>query len=368
MLHVQQPCGGSSGPGPRPDAGGDAVGRFTAQNRRVPTSPLRFSVRAWAGSAPTTVELVGGALRPVEDAAPGGTRTVPLLPGTLSAGLADRHVHLGLVDRARLAGSAVVAVDDLGWLPGEAAAWRSRPPAGVAVRIAGPFLAPPLGYPSGRSWAPPGSVREVPDGPEAEAAVAELTALGAALAKVTLHAAFPDFAPGVLEALVEGAHAAGLLVVAHVEGPGRAERALHAGVDALAHVPWTERLPDSAVEAFARRTTWISTLGLHRGPARRRALANARRFVAARGRLRYGTDMGNGTTPVGVNRREILALGRAGLAGEALLAALVLEWRGALPAHAAVWSDRVMPEDAEGMADWFASARPFRTEHLEEPR
>jgi hypothetical protein len=350
------------------DAGADAVPRCRAQNRQVPTSPLRFSVRAWAGTGSTTVEIDGGALRPVDAAAADAVGTVPLLPGTLSAGLADRHVHLGLVDRGRLAGSAVVAVDDLGWLPGEAAAWRTRPPAGVAVRIAGPFLAPPRGYPSGRSWAPAGSVREVPDVAEAETVVAELTALGAGVAKVTLHAAFPDFAPGVLEALVEAAHAAGLRVVAHVEGPGRAERALDAEVDALAHVPWTERLPDRVVEGFAHRTTWISTLGLHRGLARRRALGNARRFVAAGGRLRYGTDMGNGPTPAGVNRREILALGRAGLAGAGLLAALVLESPGALRMDAAVWSGRPMPEDAEGVADWFASARRFRCEDLEEPR
>ena len=334
----------------------------------MPTSPLRFTVRAWAGMRSTTVELAAGVLRPVDVAPSHAGRNGPVLPGTISAGIADRHVHLGLVDRDRLAASTVVAVDDLGWLPGEAAAWRNTPPDGVAVRIAGPFLAPPHGYPSGRSWAPAGSVREEADATAAEAAVAELTALRAVVAKVTLHAGFPDFAPGVLEALVRAAHAAGLLVVAHVEGRGRVERALDARVDALAHVPWTERLPDPLVAELARRTTWISTLDLHRGLAHRRALGNARRFVAAGGRLRYGTDMGNGPTPVGVNRREILALGRAGLAGAGLLAALVLESPGALPVGAAVWSARPMPEDAEGVADWFASARRFRPEDLEEPR
>jgi len=334
----------------------------------VPTSPLRFTVRAWAGIGSTTVELAGGALRAVPAAPSDAERDLPVLPGTLSAGIADRHVHLGLVDRDRLAASAVVAVDDLGWVPGEAAAWRRRPPEGVAVRIAGSFLAPPHGYPSGRSWAPPAAVREVADVADAEAAVGELVGVRAAVAKVTLHAVFPDFAPGVLEALVGAAHVAGLLVVAHVEGAGRSRRALDARVDALAHVPWTERLPDPLVEEFAHHTTWISTLDLHRGLAQRRALANARRFVAAGGRLRYGTDMGNGPTPVGVNRREILALGRAGLAGPALLSALVLESAGPLPVRAAVWSRRPMPEDAEGVADWFASARRFRPEDLEEPR
>ena len=330
----------------------------------MPTPPLRFAVHAWAGTPAATVELADGRL-----GARAPDPAVRLrLPGTLSAGIHDRHVHLGLVDRARLSRSAVVAVDDLGWVPGEAAAWRRRPPADVAVRIAGPFLAPPGGYPSGRSWAPDGAVREVRDERDVGAAIGELVETGAATAKVTLHAAFPDFAPGVLEALVAAARTAGLQVVAHVEGPGRAERALAAGVDALAHVPWTERLPDPLVVAFARRATWISTLGLHTGFARRRALGNARRFVAAGGRLVYGTDMGNGPTPAGVNRGEILELGRAGLDGSALLEALVGGPRDGMPLAAAVWSERPMPEDARSVAAWFASARRFRPEHLEEMR
>ena len=275
----------------------------------MPQSPLRFAVDGFAGSGPSLLELEDGLLRAVAEGRPHRR-----LRGTLSPGVVDAHVHLGLVDRDRLAGSTVVEVHDLGWVPDAAARWAARPPAGVTVRIAGPFLAPPGGYPTGRSWAPPGAVRAVADLPGADAAISELLALGASQAKVTLHAAFPDFPPGVLERLVAAARDAGLPVVAHVEGPGRAERALAAGVDALAHVPWTERLPDPLIRGFAARTTWISTLALHAGVAGRRARHNA----------------------------------------------------APLPVTAAVWSPAPLPPDAPGVAAWFTEARRFTPADLEE--
>ncbi len=42
---------------------------------------------------------------------------VPHLSGAVLPGLVDAHVHLGLVQRADLAGGAVVEVHDLGWIP-----------------------------------------------------------------------------------------------------------------------------------------------------------------------------------------------------------------------------------------------------------
>ncbi len=326
----------------------------------MPSSPLRFAVDGFAGGGPSLVELQDGLLKAGAEGRPHRR-----LRGTLSPGVVDAHVHLGLVDRERLAGSAVVEVHDLGWLPAEAARFAALPPAGVAVLIAGPFLTSPGGYPTGRSWAPQGAVRAVADEPGADAAIGELVALGASRAKVTLHAAFPDFAPGVLERLVAAARRAGLPVVAHVEGPGRAERALAAGVDTLAHVPWTERLPDPLIRAFAARTTWISTLALHTGAAGRAARHNARRFLAAGGRLRYGTDLGNGPIPVGVHPAEVLALGRVGLEGTALIAAMTTD-ATPLPVGAAVWSPAPMPSDAAGVAAWFTGARRFAPADLEE--
>ncbi|RIJ55421.1 hydrolase, partial [Clavibacter lycopersici] len=78
---------------------------------------------------------------------------------SVSDGVVDRHVHLGLVDHAALGGSAVTAVVDLGWDPVEIARIAARPPVGVDVRYAGPFHTALGGYPSDRAWAPAGAVR-----------------------------------------------------------------------------------------------------------------------------------------------------------------------------------------------------------------
>jgi hypothetical protein len=52
----------------------------------------------------------------------------------------------------------------------------------------------------------------------------------------------PSLTDAELVAVCETAHQRGLRVVAHVQGEGTTERALGAGVDELAHTPWTERL------------------------------------------------------------------------------------------------------------------------------
>jgi len=275
----------------------------------------------------------------------------------LMPGIVDRHVHLGLVDAESLRGTSVVEVHDLGWSEAPALRWRRGGVGGVAVRVAGRFLSPVGGYPKGRPWAPDDAVLEIADVLAAEEAVAAV-ADRVDVVKITLHAGFPRFADGVLPALVGGAHAAGLDVVAHVEGPGQAALAFVAGVDVLAHVPWTERLDDELVAGMAARCTWISTLAIHDGAARGIAIDNARRFVETGGRLRYGTDLGNGDGPVGLRRDEVLAIGRTGLSGPALLEVLTGHGGGPIAPGRAVSGEGQVPEDPAGMADWYLAARP----------
>jgi hypothetical protein len=276
-------------------------------------------------------------------------------PEVTLPGVVDRHVHLGLVDRALLAGGPVTEVHDLGWDPREVAAWAADPPSGVRVRYAGPFHTAPGGYPTGRSWAPDAAVRHVATPRAAAEAVADVAAAGGFVVKVALHAGMPLLPDDVLRALVDEAHTGGLRVLVHAEGASQAERAIDAGADALVHVPWTEALPD-AVIARAAHMTWISTFAIHDGPGRptglELALDNARRFVAAGGTLVYGTDMGNGPTPVGVNEREIELLGEVGLTGEALLRAVL-----GPPSALALEAPFPVPETAADLIAWLRASR-----------
>jgi hypothetical protein len=285
----------------------------------------------------------------------GVTERVPDdVPEVTLPGVVDRHVHLGLVDRALLADGPVTEVHDLGWDPREVAAWAADPPSGIRVRYAGPFHTAPGGYPTGRSWAPDAAVRHVATPREAAEAVAEVVAAGGFAVKVALHAGMPLLPDDVLRALVTEVHAAGLALLVHAEGDGQAQRAIDVDADVLVHVPWTEALPD-AVIARAAHMTWISTFAIHDGPGRpiglERALDNARRFVAADGTLVYGTDMGNGPTPVGVNEREIELLGRV-LEGEALRRAVLG------PSSApALRAPLPVPETAADLITWLRASR-----------
>lgn len=277
------------------------------------------------------------------------------VPEVTLPGVVDRHVHLGLVDRALLADGPVTEVHDLGWDPREVAAWAADPPSGIRVRYAGPFHTAPGGYPTGRSWAPDAAVRHVATPREAAVAVADVVAAGGFAVKVALHAGMPPLPDDVLRALVGEAHAAGLRVLVHAEGDGQAQRAIDVGADVLVHVPWTEALSSELI-ARAVHMTWISTFAIHDGPGRpaglELALDNARRFVAAGGALVYGTDMGNGPTPVGVNEREIELLGEVGLTGEALLRAVL-----GSPDLPALTAPLPTPRTASELIAWVRAAR-----------
>ena len=252
-----------------------------------------------------------------------------LLPGFL-----DAHVHLALIDPAALAAGGIGRVLDLGgWLPSDDPT--DGEPEGTAsvpeTRFAGQFLGAPGGYPSRQAWAPAGSACPVASPSEAAIAVARQVAAGASVIKVTLNsAAGPVLAPDTLAAIVVAAHARMLPVAAHAEGPGQAAAAFDAGVDLLAHTPFSEALPDALLGAMAGRMTWISTLDIHGWGEPTAAFSvasdNLARFHGAGGRVLYGTDLGNGPLPVGLNRREIEALLACGLSPDDVLAALTADF------------------------------------------
>jgi imidazolonepropionase-like amidohydrolase len=316
----------------------------------------------WDGRLRTggALELRDGVVTGVADApGPGPLRR---LPGTLLPGLCDAHVHSALVDLGTVRAGGIAAVWDLGGVPEKVAALRdraARPGSGLPrMTVAGPFLTAPGGYPSDRAWAPAGSWRELRSAADAAGAVGECRAAGAELIKVTAHTGGPTLPRPVLTAVVGAAHAVGLPVVVHAEGRGTVEAAVGAGVDVLAHTPWTQRLADGTLRAAAGQgMCWISTLDIHGwgrpSPELGTAVDNLRRFLGYGGRVRYGTDLGNGPLVPGVNPREIRALQQAGLTPEDVLAAMTTDSAGLPPS----WIAGGLDLDTTRFADVLATAR-----------
>lgn len=266
----------------------------------------------------------------------------------------DHHVHLGLVDWRALVGSPLGEVHDLGWDPTEIDRIGDALVPDVRVRRVGPFHTAPGGYPSGRSWAPATSIVTIGSPDDATRAVAAAAARGAHGIKIALNAAMPLLTDATLRGLVDSAHGAGLRAFVHAEGAGQAERAIAAGADVLVHTPWTEALSDESLRlAVASGMVWISTLAIHEGAALELALDNAQRYLAHGGSIVYGTDMGNGDLPVGLNAREVQLLGRAGLSEAALHAALFST--DPRDAHALTHSTP-LPDTADALAEWLATA------------
>jgi imidazolonepropionase-like amidohydrolase len=254
-----------------------------------------------------------------------------VLHGFLMPAVADRHVHIELSSPGDVLAGGVTAVRDLAWPAARIfpLADASELPSfdGPLIRAAGPMLTAPGGYPTRDGWAPPETGREVTSPEDAASTVQDLVRLGAAAIKVSLNAeAGPTPSDAELAAICDAAHVAELPVTAHAEGAGQVERALGAGVDELAHTPWT-RLSDRVIESAASRMRFVSTLDIlsfgRDTPEIRTALDNLRRFHVAGGTVVYGTDLGNGEIPPGIHEREARLMREAGLEPEEVLEAMI---------------------------------------------
>ncbi|MFE6254340.1 hypothetical protein [Agromyces sp. NPDC057865] len=300
--------------------------------------------------------------------------------GTMLPPLVDHHVHLMLVGADALADTAIAGILDLG-APLDLVAARRHRDGLPRADFAGTFLTAPGGYPIGRPWAAPGCAREVEADHRAgrsalpsaaETAVSEQQAFGASVIKVALNADVgPVFDPTTLAAIVRAAHERGLPVVAHVEGDGMTRLAVEAGIDALAHTPFTEHVDDALLErAVAIGQRWISTLFVTGygtvTPDSERAAGNLRRFLDAGGRVLYGTDLGNGDQPLGVNADELALMAGAGLDAPALLAAITDPWpRPARAEGIATFVPGPVPDTLDEVPAWLATACLVPMEDLE---
>jgi imidazolonepropionase-like amidohydrolase len=292
--------------------------------------------QAWLGPGRVVPDLQitcrGGVITEVGRVAPvpADARLVVADGFVVPAG-ADRHVHIELGDPVAVVRRGITAVRDLAW-PADRIfplADASEAPGfdGPLIRAAGPMLTAPGGYPTKAGWAPAGTGLEVADGEAATTVVGDLAARGATAIKVSMNAdAGPVLSDGALTAACDAAHALELQVTAHAQGAGQVERALGAGVDELAHTPWSERLSDDTIATAADRMRWISTLDIHgfgtATPSLGIAIDNLARFHRSGGSIGYGTDLGNGAIPSGIHTRELRLLREAGLATEEVVHAL----------------------------------------------
>jgi imidazolonepropionase-like amidohydrolase len=267
-----------------------------------------------------TVRVREGRIERVDPAGtvppPSGIRVIDGAGRTLLPGFVDAHVHLDFYPPAEVLRGGVTTVRDLGWPPTRLEALRSAaersPSASPRLLAAGQIITSPGGYPTRSAWAPPGTAIQVADAGQAAAVVAALAAAGACVIKVALDPTRggPALPPATLAAVVAAARQHGLGVTAHVAGAAEVIKALDAGVTELAHWPFGEELPADLVRRMAASLTVVPTLHIDPSPARRNGL---RSFVAAGGRVLYGTDLGNQGPPPGVDVTELELLVEAGL-------------------------------------------------------
>jgi hypothetical protein len=339
----------------------------------APAPRLVTADGAWVDGflGPSMFVIERSGLRLVDER-PDDASVVAHIPGTVFPGFTDAHVHLGLIEPAGLVAGGVARVVDLGFDPHEAVAARllaaddlTRP----AVEYAGALLTAPGGYPTDRSWAPASWSREVSSTDESLRAIAEMKTFGASRIKIALNGdAGPVWDDELLRAVIRQAHGAALPVVAHVEGVGQAERAARFGADVLAHTPFSERLDDEVLRGMAGATAMTTTLDIHGWGDRTAefevALDNLARFVSFGGEVRYGTDMGNGPTPVGLNERELAALFEAGLSLPGVVAALT---PSTLAGDARIsWLPGALNPDRADQARWLSTAAVVAVDELEE--
>src|SRR6266508_957382 len=275
-----------------------------------------------------TVLVRGGVIERIDPAGavtpPPGTRRIEGAGRSLLPGFIDTHVHLDFYPPAAVLRGGVTSVRDLGWPAGRLEALRRgaarSPTSSPRLLAAGQMVTSPGGYPSSAAWAPPGTAVEVEGTEQAAAAVAELAAAGASVIKVALDPTrgAPTLPAPTLAAVVAAAAERRLDVTAHVAGPAEVAKALDAGVTELAHWPFGEEPRGDLIRRMAASMTVVPTLHIDPSPARRRGV---RAFVAAGGRVVYGTDLGNQGPPPAVDVAELELLVEAGLSPVGAVAA-----------------------------------------------
>ncbi|HVF12518.1 MAG TPA: amidohydrolase family protein [Actinomycetota bacterium] len=236
---------------------------------------------------------------------------------TILPGFIDCHVHIELHDPVKVLQGGVTTVRDLGWPAKRIFPLAERlaedVSAGPRLLAAGPMLTAPGGYPTQAGWAPRGTGVEIESEEGARETVSLLSSAGASVIKVAQEPRQgPVMDEGLLSAVVDAAHSAGLKVTSHLGSLEQLEVALETGVDELAHGLWSdEKIPADILDRMIVQDMVVVPT-LHIDPTELR-VDNLRRFLAAGGRVIYGTDMGNSGPPPGIDITELELMRRAGM-------------------------------------------------------
>lgn len=259
---------------------------------------------------------------------PEDARTIDARGLTVMPGFIDAHVHIAFAEPAEVLRGGVTTVRDLAWIPAEIYTLAERSLtatfAGPEILAAGPMFTVAGGYPTRAGWAPAGTGRVVDDAEDARVAVEEEATRGARVIKVALNAAVgPTLSLDVLRAIVGAAHERGLKVTGHVTGLQELVKALDAGMDEMAHMLMShEEIPgDVIARMVAAGMTVVPTLACRFGADRAQAIDNLGRFIAAGGRVVYGTDLGNEGPRPGIDPSEIAGMTEAGMDGHTIVRA-----------------------------------------------
>ena len=294
-------------------------------------SPLKDAVVTVRGDRIVAVGRMGDV--PI----PTGTLVRNVRGTTILPGFINAHVHTDTLAQSALKGwtrAGVTTVRDLG---GPRALMLQRRRA-VAARndaayprllVAGPIITVPGGHPI-PVYGLSDEVLTVRGADDARAKVTALLDAGANVIKIAVSGRtdvrWPELSNAEIQAITTVAHARGVRVAAHIDRAAALQRAVESGIDDAAHMP-RDRMSDAVIRLMVKRNVaLIPTIDVYEALAEERGAGaewrrttlpvmqdNLRRFVAARGTVALGDDLGNPGVALGMPIAEIRHWLAAGL-------------------------------------------------------
>ncbi len=215
-------------------------------------------------SEPRSVRIAEGLIAGADARAP--EEIVDAEGAALLPGLMDGHVHIDDPDQAAvLAHWGVTTAFDMGAKHPQIIAGIRQDHGAITLQSAGFPAGPPTGTHIARLGYPPSTA--IADADDAADWVAARLAEGSDYIKVLLEPRVPNqpepLDPAIVTALVEAAHRAGRLVIAHTTTDATVRAASAAGVDAVTHTPLAGEFDEAIARALvAAGTVAIPTLSM----------------------------------------------------------------------------------------------------------